>query len=1192
MVKNILSFILSVGLVVMSSITPMSTSAANVSENAEVEINNESEVDSMSLQDWHEYRVWLLQNPEYDLENTLSLAKANTQLMSSNDLYSGKCGENVNFSFDESSGTLDILGTGKMNDFTINAYPWSGYKKKIKTIRIGNDVTYIARRAFYDCSSLESVELNNVEVIGEKAFENCISLKSIEIPKSVNALYQPFYNCTSLTEVNVSDDNNFYKDIDGVLFDKECNILLYYPSNKQGNSYNIPSTVKSIEDNAFAYSKNYTDPQIPITCKLGNNVFYRSELIANWYNKGYAHRYVFNNNNGIFYLVINGELLSVKNDKNEPFYTLNFTEEIHNSYESITIDKVNLMDDYKSIGKVNKIISNPNIEINYQSLIVTDWFNDTNECVIYDDEDINNATYKFLYSYKKTNATVDATEYTHIGEKAFSKWKPTENNNSIAGTIYLSPETVLNEGFLIDANVKNIYVGLTKEDSTLIDIDYLKIPSKLITRNVATADEEDSSFDSFKYSLALATAKNKVYFDSLADSYCEKIIEELNINEFKTDAQKIMNVCSWMRQHSHYSEWDKKDEYGNNKYDGQRYSKSKELTHTKAALLLTGYGVCSAYAELFQCFMDKLIIPSIYISNNGCNADDIDKVGSHAWNLVKPNKNSNLWYYIDVTNNMYLIGQKNLNYENYVGFRQEDIENGTSNIKKLFTDNSYDYNTNKVSDKNYEPIKYDYLCLNNTLDDNYKVSLTYSTNLYSEVIESEIPDITYLFGEESFFNEGISICLNDTPIYTINSLNSIGTSNIIFGEYETKDNYKISYELSRKNDMINIDLFNVTDEYIYIDFNDISSLCSKYVIESNNTVKEYTTSAYVKLNEEFNIKFYDIDGSIITSADSMLFNEKKGLFDGKNAAYKLSSEVVAQRRIIKFMAHKLGDINMDGELTSKDASILQKYLIKGYQFIQTGSDGDLTIDIDNVTINGDISSNGTFTLNANNANINGTLSAQNFVNNITGNFNSNHPISNETFDMDYISYILSDSNMISYYFTNATEMNQSEIDNMLMSESNQSMVGFDTPLLCNGNIAMDYSEGNVKVNTNIKTTSSMTFRTNTFNMDDTVLYSENGNITISSTNFNFNGLIYAPNGKVTIDALNQNITGTIIAKEIEITGDSNVNFTVAAQGVLKNITDNLTLTNYQLLLADITKDYRINVIDLISLERAILNSAA
>ena len=111
-------------------------------------------------------------------------------------------------------------------------------------------------------------------------------------------------------------------------------------------------------------------------------------------------------------------------------------------------------------------------------------------------------------------------------------------------------------------------------------------------------------------------------------------------------------------------------------------------------------------------------------------------------------------------------------------------------------------------------------------------------------------------------------------------------------------------------------------------------------------------------------------------------------------------------------------------------------------------------------------------------------------------------------------------------------------------------------------------------------------------MHDTVLYSQYGDISIDATNFNFNGVIYAPNGKVTVNALNQNITGTIIAKEIEITGDSNVNFTVAAQGVLKNITDNLTLTNYQLLLADITKDYKINVIDLISLERAILNSAA
>ena len=612
------------------------------------------------------------------------------------------------------------------------------------------------------------------------------------------------------------------------------------------------------------------------------------------------------------------------------------------------------------------------------------------------------------------------------------------------------------------------------------------------------------------------------------------------------------------------------------------------MTFRKSAHLLTGYGVCASYADLFQCFMKEAGINSIYVVNSGIKIGD--NVGNHAWNLVETDKDKHIWHYMDVTWHWFLYGQNSITDGCHVGYRSQDLLNNPEYINNIFSNNSYDSNVNTISDTDYEPISTEYLCLNSAVDENYTVSLAHSEDLTHIESDNGVINNVKLFGENSLFNEGVSVCVNNIPIYKFNSISDFESANNITGNYVFSNGYTVSYEIERKNNKTYIHLFD--NNAVFIDFKDTTSLVSKYVIEVGNAVREYNESAYVKLNDSFLIKFYDADGYILTNANSKSFSERKGFFNNRSAAYKLNSEVIAQRDVIKFTAHHLGDIDMDGKLTNTDASILQKYLIKGYQFIQTGSDGDLTIDIDNVTINGDISSNGTFTLNANNANINGTLSAQNFVNNITGNFNSNHPISNETFDMDYISSVLSDSNMISYYFSNAPSYNQNTVNEMIDYAFDRNTATFANPFICNGNMTIDVTGGNVNFDTNIKTTGDMNLNMNTFNMHDTVLYSQYGDISIDATNFNFNGVIYAPNGKVTVNALNQNITGTIIAKEIEITGDSNVNFTVAAQGVLKNITDNLTLTNYQLLLADITKDYKINVIDLISLERAILNSAA
>ncbi|MBQ2590782.1 MAG: leucine-rich repeat protein, partial [Paludibacteraceae bacterium] len=74
---------------------------------------------------------------------------------------SGKCGENVTYTFIESTGTLTISGTGTMKNYKYAPTPWSQHQSLIKSVIIENDVRSIGENAFYKCKALENVTIGN-----------------------------------------------------------------------------------------------------------------------------------------------------------------------------------------------------------------------------------------------------------------------------------------------------------------------------------------------------------------------------------------------------------------------------------------------------------------------------------------------------------------------------------------------------------------------------------------------------------------------------------------------------------------------------------------------------------------------------------------------------------------------------------------------------------------------------------------------------------------------------------------------------------------------------------------------------------------------------------------------------------------------------------------------------------------------
>ncbi len=148
----------------------------------------------------------------------------------------------------------------------------------------GCPVVSINDNAFYNCSELVSVTIpDTVNNIGETAFSSCGKLESIYIPDSVVTIEnRAFYNCASLEAIDVDEKNQYYTDVDGVLFDKNVRELIAYPAGKTTVDYVVPNGVKNIWDFAFYYCSNIESIKIAgSVLSIGRNAFsYCSKLAS------------------------------------------------------------------------------------------------------------------------------------------------------------------------------------------------------------------------------------------------------------------------------------------------------------------------------------------------------------------------------------------------------------------------------------------------------------------------------------------------------------------------------------------------------------------------------------------------------------------------------------------------------------------------------------------------------------------------------------------------------------------------------------------------------------------------------------------------------------------------------------------------------------------------------------------------
>lgn len=128
---------------------------------------------------------------------------------------SGSCGDDLTYSYTESTKTLTISGEGDMYDYESVRAPWYSYKNDIPTLIINSGVTSVGNYAFINCSGLTgSLDIpDSVASIGNNAFQSCSKLTNISFGKGLTSVAENafsshiFYDADGETELQKNAEN-------------------------------------------------------------------------------------------------------------------------------------------------------------------------------------------------------------------------------------------------------------------------------------------------------------------------------------------------------------------------------------------------------------------------------------------------------------------------------------------------------------------------------------------------------------------------------------------------------------------------------------------------------------------------------------------------------------------------------------------------------------------------------------------------------------------------------------------------------------------------------------------------------------------------------------------------------------------------------------------------------------------------
>ena len=138
---------------------------------------------------------------------------------------SGRCGENVYWSYDEASKTVTIYGAGEMKFDDYKGY--IKWPTDIEAAIIKEGVTSVAGFAFGLCGNLSSVSIaDSVTYIGDNAFDSCKKLKKIKLPPKLEYIgFFAFRDC-GLESIDIPGT---VKELDTVVLSESLKEVTLHP---------------------------------------------------------------------------------------------------------------------------------------------------------------------------------------------------------------------------------------------------------------------------------------------------------------------------------------------------------------------------------------------------------------------------------------------------------------------------------------------------------------------------------------------------------------------------------------------------------------------------------------------------------------------------------------------------------------------------------------------------------------------------------------------------------------------------------------------------------------------------------------------------------------------------------------------------------------------------------------------------
>ena len=220
--------------------------------------------------------------------------------------YEGSCGQNggnLNWSYNETTKTLTISGTGNMSNYYSSGTaggraPWvnSKIKDEIETVVISEGAASIGEYAFFECTGLKNVTIPStvttindgafykcsgltspqpeksddeivdsitipygVTSIGDEVFAHCTGLKKVTIPGSVKSIGErAFSDCHISTE---ESEDGTERGLEKVVIENGTETIGKEAFNgcKKLNDIILPDSVTSIGETAFQYTRLYND---------------------------------------------------------------------------------------------------------------------------------------------------------------------------------------------------------------------------------------------------------------------------------------------------------------------------------------------------------------------------------------------------------------------------------------------------------------------------------------------------------------------------------------------------------------------------------------------------------------------------------------------------------------------------------------------------------------------------------------------------------------------------------------------------------------------------------------------------------------------------------------------------------------------------------------------------------------------